>query len=72
MKYHTLPPTITVNECAAIVSVTRRTVYNLIKNGEIKTVKIGRSRRVLTNPLIKRYGLDADVVLEYLNAIDGE
>ena len=69
MKYHTLPPTITVDQYAAIIGVSRRTVFNLIKCGEVKSMKIGRSRRISTQSLIERLGLDPNLVLNYLNDI---
>ena len=67
MKYHTLPPTITVDQYAAITGVSKRTVHNLIKNGQIASMKVGRSRRILTKPLLEH--IDADTLLDYLNDI---
>lgn len=37
---------LTVNEAAARLAVGRTTLYELISNHELRTVKIGRSRRV--------------------------
>lgn len=37
---------LTVNEAAARLAVGRTTLYELIANREIRTIKIGRARRV--------------------------
>ncbi|MBC3887250.1 helix-turn-helix domain-containing protein [Acetobacterium paludosum] len=36
----------TLNEVEAILSVTRRTIYNYIKNGDLRASKIGKNWRV--------------------------
>ncbi len=36
----------TLNEVAEILKVTRRTLYNYIKEGKLQAVKIGKSWRV--------------------------
>ena len=40
------PDALTVDEVIAILRVSRKTVYELIKNGRIKAVKVGRSHRI--------------------------
>ena len=67
MKYHTLPPTVSVKQCAGVKGVSERTIHTLIKNGEIESIKVGRSRRILTKPLLEEF--DADTLLDYLNGI---
>ena len=66
MKYKTVPPTISVNQYAGVEGVSKRTVHNLIKRGEVESVKVGRSRRILTKPLLEH--IDADTLLSFLNA----
>lgn len=41
-----MPALITVAETAETLGVCRQTVWNLIKRGELESVKIGRARRV--------------------------
>jgi len=36
----------TIEEVAQILKVTQRTVYNFIKNGDLKAVKVGKYWRV--------------------------
>lgn len=38
--------TYTLEEVASILKVTRRTIYNYIKNGDLKAVKMGKYWRV--------------------------
>lgn len=38
--------TYTLEEVAAVLKVTRRTIYNYIKNGDLKAVKMGKYWRV--------------------------
>ena len=38
--------TYTLEEVSKILKVTRRTIYNYIKNGDLKAVKIGKYWRV--------------------------
>ena len=41
-----MPALFTVAETAETLGVCRQTVWNLIKRGELESVKIGRARRV--------------------------
>ena len=50
--------TYTVSEVAGHLRVGRTTVYRLIRSGELPSIQIGGSRRVV-----------ADVLTEYLNAL---
>jgi excisionase family DNA binding protein len=68
MKYQCLPVATSVAVTAGVTDLSERTIHNLIKKGEIASTKIGRSRRILVKPLIERYNLDPDAVLDYLNA----
>ncbi len=40
------PLTITINDARKAIGVGRTTIYSLIANGQIETVKIGRRRLV--------------------------
>lgn len=66
MKYKTVPPTISVNQYTGVTGIKKRTLFNLIKSGEVESMKIGHSRRILTKPLLEH--IDADTLLAYLNA----
>lgn len=44
---HRSTATLTVAETADELRVSTRTVYNLLASGELKSLKIGRSRRIL-------------------------
>ncbi|MBL8087461.1 MAG: helix-turn-helix domain-containing protein [Chthonomonas sp.] len=43
----------TVQEAAALLSLSRSLVYELINAGKIDTIKIGRARRITSNQLEK-------------------
>ena len=47
------PDALTVDEVIAILRVSRKTVYELIKDGHIKAVKVGRSHRIVKQNLIE-------------------
>ena len=47
------PDALTVDEVIAILRVSRKTIYELIKKGRIKAVKIGRSHRIAKENLIE-------------------
>jgi excisionase family DNA binding protein len=40
------PLLLTVDEAAARLSISRWTVYNLIRSGELASITIGRARRI--------------------------
>ena len=42
---------LTVKEAAERLSLSRSTVYELVLGGEIQSIKVGRSRRVLAGAL---------------------
>ena len=42
-----------VKEAAEMFAVTKQTVYNLISNGDITSVKIGRSSRIPESAIAK-------------------
>lgn len=42
---------LTINETAELLSMGRSLVYTLVNTGEIKSIKIGRSRRIPVDAL---------------------
>lgn len=44
---------LTVKEAAHELSVSRVTIYELLKNGSLKSVKIGMARRVLMSSVLR-------------------
>lgn len=52
-KYlETYPPVLSVNDVAHILGVTNKTVRNLVKSGDIKSIKVGRLIRIPKDKLI--------------------
>ncbi|HAA85874.1 MAG TPA: hypothetical protein DCE14_05960 [Kosmotogaceae bacterium] len=49
-----LDEVMTIQEVADYLKLTRQTVYKLLKNGDLKAFKIGRSIRILRSE-IKRF-----------------
>lgn len=47
------PDALTVDEVVSILRVSRKTVYEQIKTGRIKAVKVGRSHRIAKENLIE-------------------
>lgn len=45
------PICVTVNEAARMIGVGRTKLYELIADGEVETVKLGKSTRVITASL---------------------
>jgi len=56
MTTPTEPLLITVEEAAARIRVGRSTLYELIRDGHIETVTVGRSRRVVPESLADYVG----------------
>lgn len=48
MQTNDLPLTLTVDETAEQLRVSRRTVFNLLEQGLLKSTKVGRARRIHT------------------------
>ena len=51
-------PTVTVDEAAALLKMSRAGAYNAIRDGNIPNIKIGRLIRVPTAPLRKLLGIE--------------
>lgn len=45
-------------EAAALLGITRKTIYSLMSRGELRTTKIGRARRVPATEVARLAGLD--------------
>ena len=54
------PPVLTVGEVAALIRRSRSRTYTLIRSGELRSVRIGGSRRILRLDL-ERFLKDAEV-----------
>jgi excisionase family DNA binding protein len=46
-----LARSVSIDQAAQLLHVSRRTVYNRIKQGRLKTERVGRARRVLMSSL---------------------
>jgi excisionase family DNA binding protein len=51
-------PTVTVEETAALLGLSRNGAYNAVREGEIPSIRIGRSIRVPCNALRKMLGFE--------------
>jgi excisionase family DNA binding protein len=51
-----LPPTISVEEAAGLLGVSRSAAYRAAKAGQLKTLRMGRKLRVPTAPLLRMLG----------------
>lgn len=51
-----LPPTISVEEAAELLGVSRSAAYRAVKAGQLKTLRMGRKLRVPTAPLLRMLG----------------
>jgi excisionase family DNA binding protein len=52
-----LPPTISVEQAAKLLSVSRTAAYRAAASGQLPTLAFGRRLRVPTAPLLKMLGL---------------
>jgi len=51
-----LPPTISVEEAAGLLGVSRSAAYRAAKAGQLTTLRMGRRLRVPTAPLLRMLG----------------
>ena len=51
-----LPPTITVEEAAELLSMSRSAAYRAVKRGEIRTFRLNGKIKVPTAPLLEMLG----------------
>lgn len=52
-----LPPTISVEEAAELLGLSRPTAYRAISNGQLPVMRFGRRLRVPTAPLLELLGV---------------
>jgi len=51
---------LTVDEAKTILKVSKKTLYNLVKSGELHAVKVGRGWRILRGS-IEKYLMDGQI-----------
>ena len=59
---------VSLMQAAALLQVSRRTVYNRIRDGQLTTIRIHGSQRVLTSSLFGSNGLEGQSASESFNA----
>lgn len=64
MTLKDLPPTITVEQAADLLQISRRTAYRAASNGELPTFRLGRRLLVPTARLLDLLGLPAEAVAD--------
>jgi len=67
----TSPPTrltLSIDEAAELVGISRTTAYELAQSGELPTVRLGRRILVPINQLADVLGTDVDAVLDALRS----
>ena len=52
-------PTITVADALKVLPISRNGLYEAIRRGDIKTVKLGKKILVPTGPLRRQFGIEA-------------
>lgn len=52
MDYNNLPLILTVDQLADILSIGRNTAYDLVRSGQIRSVRVGRQIRIPRDALI--------------------
>jgi excisionase family DNA binding protein len=57
-------PTVTVEDCAALLGLSRNGAYNAVRDGKIPSIRIGRSIRVPSTALRKLLGLESQARFE--------
>jgi excisionase family DNA binding protein len=55
----TIRPTVSVDEAAIVLGVSRGTAYDAVERGELPSIRVGRRIRVPTASLARLVGLDA-------------
>ena len=56
LKVSDLPPTISVEEAAELLGISRSAAYRAAKTGQLRTLRMGRKLRVPTAPLVRMLG----------------
>lgn len=63
------PLTITVEQAAAVLGVGRTTAYQLVRSGEIRSVRLGRRVVIPIGHLAEELGVEHQVVWDALDRI---
>jgi excisionase family DNA binding protein len=56
MDSHSLPATLTIEECASILRLSRGSAYEAARTGQIPTIRIGRRLLVPRGKLLRMLG----------------
>lgn len=51
--------TMSVDEAAQVLGISRNSAYDAVRAGDIEVVRIGKRIRVITNTLRKKLGMEA-------------
>lgn len=54
------PPDVSIDEAADWLGQSRATIYNYLHRGELESYKLGRSRRIKRESLLKLVGRDSE------------
>lgn len=68
MNVESLPPTITVEDAAEILGVSRTSAYRAAQRGEIPTIRIGRRLLVPTARLLDMLGVQTPPTVDAVPA----
>jgi excisionase family DNA binding protein len=55
----------TPNEVANLLGLCTKSVYTLIKRGELAAYQVGRSKRVSTDQIMKCLRAEVEVIIDY-------
>lgn len=53
IAFESLPPILTVMEMASVLRIGRNAAYQLVKNGNIQSIRVGRSIRIPRKALMQ-------------------
>lgn len=56
--FQELPLVLSVDELAAILNIGRNTAYNLIRSGQIQSIRVGHQIRISRNSLLRFIGAE--------------
>lgn len=56
-----LPPTLTVEQAAEMLGVSRQSAYAAVRNGEIPSISVGRRKVVPTAAFLKLLGVEEPI-----------
>ena len=59
-SFEDLPLTLRVEDLMPILGIGRNTAYELVRSGQIRSVRVGRQLRVLTDAVVEFLACDMD------------